>query len=144
VVSVQQGGVEVASTSVDPSTGAYTVAGLADGTYDVVVIAPGYAFDSESGVTVTGGGAGTHSFEISPSEAGLVYGMVTGTSSDMVTVRLRWQGFVVGTVEADSSGYLFDNVVVGDYTVEADDGASTVSGATTVAPASASEVNLGF
>jgi hypothetical protein len=145
VVSLQQGGVEVASTMPDPSTGQYTFTGLADGTYDVVVIAPGYTFDSETGVQVVGGGAGTHSYEIAPSDVGLVWGTVTGASSTDVTMRLRWNGFVIATMDADEfGGYLFDNVPVGDYQVEADDGASVVTGPATVEPASATQVDLGF
>jgi hypothetical protein len=48
VVSAQQGGVEVASTAVD-EVGGYVLA-LPDGTYDLVAIAPGYAYASLAGV----------------------------------------------------------------------------------------------
>jgi hypothetical protein len=143
VVSVQQDGVEVAATMPD-DTGAYAFTELADGTYDVVVIAPGYTFDAEMGVVVEDGTAGTHSFEIAPSDAGAVYGTATSSASSEVTVRLRWSGFVVATMDADPDDgtYLFDNVVVGDYDVEATDGSSDASQPVTVTPANATQVDF--
>jgi hypothetical protein len=143
VVSVQQGGVEVAATTPD-ETGHYEFTELADGTYDVVVIAPGYTFDSEMGVEVADGTAGTHSFEIAPAGAGAVFGTVTSSGAADVTVMLRWSGFAVATMDADPADgtYLFDNVVEADYDVEATDGTSNASQPVTVTPANAFQVDL--
>ena len=52
VVSAQQAGAEIASAIVDVTTGDYMIGPLLAGSYDMVVIAPGYGFASESGVAV--------------------------------------------------------------------------------------------
>lgn len=147
VVSAQQNGVEVASVQPDGS-GAYVFEGLADGTYDLVAIAPGYDYASETGVTVTNGSASSsHDFAVAPASVGAVYGTVTPVSDD-VTVTLRWNGFVVATVGADPStgDYVFDNVPAGDYTVVALDesSAATKSGSASVTGGAGTQLDLGL
>jgi hypothetical protein len=142
VVSAQQGGVEVGSDEVD-GFGAYSIAGLADGAYDLVVIAPGYGFASETNVVVTGGAAaGAYDFAVSPAGVGAVFGVVSPAGD--VTVRLVWNGFVVATVAADptTGDYVVDNVPAGSYTVEATDGTSTDSGTADVTAGNATQVDL--
>ncbi len=147
VVSAQQNGAEIASAQVDDA-GGYTFTGLADGTYDLVVIAPGYGFESESGVSVSGGNAtGSHDFAVPPVSPGAIYGVATPVSDD-VTLTLTWNGFVVATVGADPStgDYVFDNVPPGDYTVDAVDGStsSTASGTASVSGGAATQLDLGL
>jgi hypothetical protein len=138
VVSAQQGGVEIASAQPDPVTGAYAIT-LEDGTYDLVVIAPGYDYASETGVSASDG----HDFALTPASTGAIYGYVSPAGED-VTVRLLWNGFVVATVGADPSTgeYVFDNVPAGDYTVEASDGGEPASGEVTVSGGSASPLDF--
>jgi hypothetical protein len=145
VVSAQQNGAEVASATAD-GTGAYALTGLADGTYDLVVIAPGYGYQSETGVSVAGGNAtGSHDFAVAPVSAGAVYGTATPDSDD-VTVHLVWNGFVVATVGADptTGDYVIDNVPPGDYSVDGVDGstAHTASGTVTVTGGAAVRLDL--
>ena len=146
-VSAQQNGVEVAS--VDPDGyGAYVFTGLADGNYDLVVIAPGYAYASETAVSVTGGDAASaHDFAVAPASTGTIYGKVTPTSDD-VTVRLLWNGFVVDTVGADptTGDYVITDVPAGDYTVDATDAStsSSASSAVTVSGGAATALDLGI
>ncbi len=147
VVSAQQNGVEVGSIQPD-GFGSYSLAGLADGTYDLVVIAPGYDYASETGVTVTSGSAtGSHDFAVAPAAVGAVYGVVTPVSDD-VTVQLLWNGFVVATVGADPStgDYVIDNVPAGDYTVVALDEstAATKSSAASVSGGAGTQLDLGL
>lgn len=143
VVSAQQAGVEVASATVD-GTGGYHVAGLADGTYDLVAIAPGYAYGKELGVVVSGGAAaGNHDFALAPTGTGAVYGVVTPAGENL-TVRLYTDGLLVATVGGDPSTgeYVFDAVPPGDYTVVATDGVSSASGTVTAVAASAVPLDL--
>ena len=147
VVSAQQGGVEVGSVAPD-AYGSYALAGLSDGTYDLVAIAPGYAYAAESDVTVSGGAVvGTHDFALDPAEVGTVYGVVTPTSDD-VTVRLLWNGFVVDAVGADPStgDYVLTNVPAGDYTLDVVDASTSASAAPTVSVAggTATQVDVGL
>jgi hypothetical protein len=140
LVSAQQNGSEVASADLvtDPETGviSYAFTTLADGTYDLVVIAEGFAFASETGVVLTGGTtSAAHDFSASPIEEGglgVVDGTVSvsATSADNVTVTLVWNGFTVDTVAADPTTgyYIFLNVPPGDYTVVATDDVNTTSG----------------
>lgn len=142
VVSAQQNGVEVASVAVD-SVGGYVLA-LADGTYDLVAIAPGYAYASSLGVVVSGGAAsGAVDFAIAPASVGSIYGTVS-PAGDNVTVRLLWNGLVVASVGADpvTGEYLLDSVPADGYTVEASNGSSTSSGAATVSGGAGTQVNL--
>ena len=147
VVSAQQNGAEVASVQPDGS-GGYTFTGLADGSYNLVVIAPGYGYQSETGVSVSGGNAtGHHDFAVPPVSPGAIYGVVTPVSDD-VTVHLTWNGFVVATVGADPStgDYVIDNVPPGDYSVDAVDGSTThtASGSVTVTGGNATQLDLGL
>lgn len=142
VVSAQQGGVEVASVAVD-EVGGYVLA-LADGTYDLVAIAPGYAYASLVGVVVTGGAAaGAQDFAVAPASVGSIYGTVS-PAGDNLTVRLLWNGLVVASAGADpvTGEYLLDSVPAGDYTVEAGDGTSTSTGSATVTGGAGTQVNL--
>lgn len=142
VVSAQQGGVEVASTAVD-EVGGYVLV-LPDGTYDLVAIAPGYAYASITGVVVTGGvAAGAQDFAVAPASVGSIYGTVS-PAGDNLTVRLLWNGLVVASVGADpvTGDYLLDSVPAGDYTVEAGNGTSTSTGSATVTGGAGTQVNL--
>jgi hypothetical protein len=144
VVSIQQDGVAVATAEADQTTGAWSVAALEDGTYDVVVIAPFYDYALETDVTVTSGTGGTsHDFTISPANAGALYGWVDPVTED-TTVRVRWNGVTVATVGADPSDgfYVFDTLPAGDYEVEATDGSSTQTSSATVDGGSATQVDF--
>ena len=143
VVSAQRDGDEAASSEVD-GEGHYAIAGLADGTYDLVVIAPGYDYKVESGVVVTGGSAAeSHDLAVSPASVGSIYGTVTPAGD--VTVRLLIAGgLVVGSVAADpvTGDYGFDNVPAGSYTVEATDGTNTTSATPTVTGGAGTQQDL--
>lgn len=142
-VSAQQAGVEVASATVD-ATGGYRVVGLADGTYDLVAIAPGYAYGKELGVVVSGGAAaGNHDFALAPTPTGAVYGVVTPAGENL-TVRLYSEGLLVATVGGDPSTgeYVFDAVPPGEYTVVATDGVSSASGSVTAEAGTAVPLDL--
>jgi hypothetical protein len=147
VVSAQQNGAEVASVQPD-GTGSYVFSGLADGTYDLIAIAPGYTFATAAGVVVAGGSAaGSQDLSVAPTDTGVVYGVVTPTSDD-VTVVLLWNGFVVSTVGVDPStgDYVSDALPPGDYTVVATDASTsaTASGSATIVGAGATALNLGL
>jgi len=145
VVSAQQNGAEVASVQPD-GFGSYTFTGLADGTYDLVVIAPGYGYASETGVGVSGGSAASaHDFAVAPTGAGTIYGTVTPVSDD-VTVQLVWNGFVVDTVGADpaTGEYVLTDVPAGDYTVVATDASTTASATSAVTVTSGAATSLDF
>ena len=147
MVSAQRNGAEIASAAAD-GAGSYTFAGLADGAYDLVVIAPGYGYQSEMGVSVTGGNAtGSHDFAVAPVSPGAIYGVVSPVSDD-VTVHLVWNGFVVATVGADpaTGDYVFDGVPPGDYAVDAVDGSTThtASGSVSVSGGAATLLDLGL
>lgn len=147
VVSAQQGGAEVASATVDVTSGDYRIGPLVAGTYDLVVIAPGYGFASETGVVVTPqeDSAG-HDVTLAASAVGDLDGTVavTDTVPEDVTVELVWNGFVVATTGIDpvTGAYGFTGVPVGDYTVVAGDGTSTTSGTGTVPDGASVTVDL--
>jgi hypothetical protein len=142
VVSAQQAGAEVASATVD-AVGGYALT-LADGTYDLVALAPGYAYATQLGVVVAGGAAsGALDFALTPASVGSIYGTVS-PAGDNLTVRLLWNGLVVASVGADpvTGEYLLDPVPAGDYTVEAGNGTSTSTGAATVTGGAGTQVDL--
>lgn len=145
-ISVQQNGVEVATAGPD-EFGMYSVEGLPDGSYDVVVIAPGYDYALETGIVVTdGSAAAAHDFMISQaSGTGAVYGVVSPPSDDL-TIRLIWNGVTVATVGGDptTGEYLIDNVPAGDYTVEASNASNAVSAAASVSGGSGTQVDIGL
>jgi hypothetical protein len=147
IVSAQQAGAEVASTAVDTTTGTYLLGPLLAGTYDLVVIAPGYGFVSESGVGVLAqqDSAG-HDFVLTPAGVGDVAGTIafTTTLPDEVTVDLLWSGFVVAATGIDdvTGAYAFVGVPAGSYTVRASDGTADVSGPATVTTGAATTVDL--
>lgn len=144
VVSAQQNGSEVASVAVD-ELGGYALT-LADGTYDLVAIAPGYDYASITGVVISGGvAAGSLDLAVAPASVGSIYGTVSPAGENL-TVRLLWNGLVVATVGADpvTGEYLLDAVPAGDYTVEASDGTATASGAATVDGGAGTLVDLGL
>lgn len=134
-VSAQQDGAEVASGAVD-GNGDFAITGLPVGSYDLIVLAPGDTFDSETGVSVTDGAtSANHDFSVTNAENGVGTGTIMGTATssvaqDSVTVRLHWHGFLVATVSADTDtgAYQFDPMPNGeDYTVTATDGTTTSS-----------------
>jgi hypothetical protein len=146
VISAQQNGVEVASVQPDPATNTYVFTGLADGTYDLVAIAPGYSFDTETGVVVTGGtAAATHDFSVAPAGVGAIAGTCTPTS-DSITLQLFWNGFLVATVgaEAGVGDYVFDNVPAGDYTVVATDDTTAATSSSPAAVTAGSAATVDF
>lgn len=130
VVSAQQAGVEVASGPVDETTGDYVIGPLAAGTYDLVVIAPGFDFATETGVVVTAQqDSGGHDFVLTPAEVGDVSGTVafTTTLPEDVTVRLMSGTFLVATAAIDTTtgAYAFTDLPAGTYDVVATDGTAT-------------------
>jgi hypothetical protein len=147
VVSAQQAGTEVASATVDVGTGDYQIGPLVAGTYDLVVIAPGYGFASETGVVVVAQqDSPDHDFTLTASAVGDLSGTValTTTVPEDVTVDLIWNGFVVASTGIDSvtGAYAFTGVPVGDYTVVSGDGTASTSGAGTVPDGGSVTVNL--
>lgn len=146
VVSAQQGGKEAASALVDTATGGYVLGPVLAGAYDLVVIAPGYGFASEAGVSVAAeqDSAG-HDFVLTAASTGDIAGTVavTVTLPEAVTVTLTWNGFAVASTGIDSAGaYGFAGVPAGDYTVSASDGTAPVSAAASVTAASTTTVDL--
>jgi hypothetical protein len=147
VVSAQQAGVEKGSAVVDVTTGDYVIGPLLAGTYDLVAMAPGYAFQSEAGVIVVAQqDTAGHDFVLEVSAVGDVEGTVTFTTTDpaAVTVRLEWNGFLVATTAIDTltGGYGFVGVPVGTYTVVAGDGTNSASGPATVTDGAVTTVDL--
>ncbi len=147
VVSAQQAGIEVASATVDVTTGAYVIGPVLSGTYDLVVISPGFGFASESGVVVTAQQqTAGHDFTLTAAAAGTVDGTVTLTTvlAENVTMQLRWNGFLVASTGIDNvtGAYGFAAVPVGTYDVVATDGTSSVTGSAVVADGAATTVDL--
>lgn len=148
VVSAQQAGVEVASAMPDPTTGAYRIGPVLAGTYDLIVIAPGFDFQTEAGVVVTAQQETTgHDFTLTAASGlGDVEGTVTfsETLPEHVTIQLRWSGFLVAStaIDVDTGDYAFVGVPVGTYDVAATDGTATDAGSATVVDAAATTVDL--
>ena len=148
VVSAQQSGVEVASAMVDGTTGTYTIGPILAGTYDLVVIAPGYDFQSKTGVVVTAQQQTTgHDFTLTAAGGlGDVSGTVTFATimPENVTVQLRWSGFLVASTGIDTvtGAYGLTGVPAGTYDVVATDGTASVTGPATVTDATATTVDL--
>ncbi len=146
VVSAQQAGVEVASAGVDGTTGTYSIGPVLAGTYDLVVIAPGYAFASETGVVVTAQqDSFGHDFTLVAAGTGDVTGTVTltGVLADAVTVELRWNGLLVASTAIDDGGaYGFLSVPAGAYDVVATDGTASDIGTATVTTGGSTTVDL--
>lgn len=147
VVSAQVGGVEAGSAVVDTTSGAYVLGPLLAGAYDLVVIAPGFAFASELGVAVTAQqDAPGHDFTLVPAAVGDVTGTVSFTTTlpADVTVSLSWSGFVVAATALDTTtgAYAFLGLPVDGYTVRASDGTSTASGPAVVTDGGTTVVDL--
>lgn len=147
LVSAQQAGAEVASAMVDTTTGAYVVGPLLNGSYDLVVIAPGYGFETEAAVVVLAEqDSSAHDFSLTPSAVGSIDGTVSFTTTlpENVLVLLAWNGFVVGTTAIDTTtgSYGLSGVPVGDYTVVATDGVASESAAAAVTDGGLATVNL--
>lgn len=148
VVSAQQAGVEVASAMPDPITGAYRLGPVLAGTYDLIVIAPGFDFQTEVGVVVTAQQETPgHDFTLTAASGlGDIDGTVTFTATlpEQVTIALRWSGYLVAStsIDTDTGAYGFTGVPVGTYDVVATDGTSTDTGAATVVDAAATTVDL--
>lgn len=147
VVSAQQAGAEIASAIVDVTTGDYMIGPLLAGSYDMVVIAPGYGFASESGVAVVAQqDSSGHDFTLTAASVGDIAGTVafTATLPETVSVSLVWSGFVVATTGIDTTtgAYGFLATPVGDYTVTATDGTTPSSAAATVSAATTTTVDF--
>jgi hypothetical protein len=144
VVTAFQAGAPVASGPVDETTGAYVVGPLLAGTYDLVVSAPGFAFESISGVAVVAeADASGNDFAIDAAATGGISGTVT-PASESATVTLLWSGFAVATTSVDPATgvYAFDGLPVGDYVVNAADGTATASSPATVTDGVTTTVDL--
>ena len=111
----------------DPTTGAYSLTGLADGSYDVLASAPGFAYGTELGVAVVSGSGGPgHDFALVSAGKAVVFGFTTSPLGD-VTVKLSWNGFSIASVDADpaTGEFAFDPVPEGTYSVFFTDGTNT-------------------
>jgi hypothetical protein len=140
-VSAQQNGVEIATSSLDANAG-YSIV-VPDGTYDLIVIAPGSSFASETGVVVSGGGtSAAHDFTIMACEIGSIFGFVTSDSIEDVTIEIQWNGFHVMTVGAGADGYVADRLCPGTYTVIGTGNASSQTQTATVSADSGYEVDF--
>jgi hypothetical protein len=133
VVSAQQFGSEIASAIVDSATGAYHLASLPDGLYDLVALAPGYGFAYETGVSVIAPqDSSGHDFWLSPASTGGISGQVAFSTTDpsIVVVHVVWNGFLVASTGIDpvTGDYGFTSLPIGDYNVAATDGTLTYSG----------------
>lgn len=146
VVSAQQAGVEVASAMPDATTGAYLLGPLLAGTYDLVVIAPGFDFMSEAGVVVTAQQTTSgHDFVLTPATVGDLTGTVTFTVTDptAVKVNLVWNGFAVASTGIDALGaYSLLGLPAGSYTLTATDGTASTSAPATVTGGASTIVDL--
>ena len=100
------------------SSGAYTLTGITEGTYDVIASAPGYAAQTQS-VTVGPGQAASQNFALAPFGVGTVQGQVTDavTGSPVAGATVSYVG---GTATSDSGGmYTLASLPDGNSTVTA-------------------------
>ena len=111
VVTASVGATKVASATANAS-GAYSIAGLGDGTYTVTPANAGYTFSPASQSVTVSNGTATANFASLYS----ISGTISGTGGNGATVTLS--GAASATVTADATGhYIFANLVNGAYTV---------------------------
>src|SRR6266851_3319947 len=105
------------SSAVTDANGAYTIAGLAPGTYTATATASGYTSQSAS-VTLTASTTTTQNFALAPNP-GTITGTVTdaGTAAPISGATVSYSG---GSTTTNSSGvYTLANVTEGSYSVTA-------------------------
>jgi len=115
-VTLTQGTTTVATTTADTS-GNYSFASIANGTYTVTPTKSGFSFDpANQNVTVNGSNVTVPGFTATPVQQSFsISGSVT---SGGATVTLTQNGATVATVTADASGnYSFTSEANGGYTV---------------------------
>ena len=110
-LTVSTGGVTVATVTANAS-GAYSVAGLGDGTYLVVPTNPGFTFVPPSHTVTMSNGNATANFTTAFS----ISGTIAGAGGNRATVTLS--GAASATTTADASGHFaFPDLANGAYTV---------------------------
>src|SRR6266851_1311350 len=105
------------ASAVTDANGAYTIAGLAPGTYTATATASGYTSQSAS-VTLTAGTTTTQNFALAPNP-GTITGTVTdaGTAAPLAGATVSYSGG--STTTNSSGGYTLANVTEGSYSVTA-------------------------
>jgi len=128
-------------SAVTDAGGAYTISGLAPGTYTATATASGYASQSAS-VTLTTGSTTTQNFALAPNP-GTITGTVTdaGTAAPIAGATVSYSG---GSTSTDGSGaYTLANVAEGSYTVTAGaTGYASQSRTVTVGPGATATQNF--
>ncbi len=128
-------------SAVTDAGGAYTISGLAPGTYTATATASGYASQSAS-VTLTTGSTTTQNFALAPNP-GTITGTVTdaGTAAPIAGATISYSG---GSTSTDGSGaYTLANVAEGSYTVTAGaTGYASQSRTVTVGPGATATQNF--
>src|SRR5216683_2522627 len=105
------------ASAVTDANGAYTIAGLAPGTYTATATASGYTSQSAS-VTLTASTTTTQNFALAPNP-GTITGTVTdaGTAAPISGATVSYSGG--STTTNSSGGYTLANVAQGSYSVTA-------------------------
>ncbi|TME80751.1 MAG: hypothetical protein E6I43_13045, partial [Chloroflexi bacterium] len=128
-------------SAITDANGAYTIAGLAPGTYTATATASGYASQSTS-VTLTTGSTTTQNFALAPNP-GTITGTVTdaGTGAPIAGATVSYSG---GSTSTDGSGaYTLANVAEGSYSVTASaTGYASQSRTVTVGPGATATQNF--
>ncbi|MGO9211040.1 MAG: N,N-dimethylformamidase beta subunit family domain-containing protein [Terriglobales bacterium] len=137
-VTASLNGTTVATATAN-AAGAYTLAGLGDGTYTVTPTNAGYTFSPASqSVTITNG-SGTANF----SSLYSITGTISGTGGNGATVTLS--GAATATVIASASGaYTFTGLASGAYTVTPSNTGFTFSPASKAITISKANVTANF
>ncbi len=129
------------ASAVTDANGAYTIAGLAPGTYTATATASGYTSQSAS-VTLTAGTTTTQNFALAPNP-GAITGTVTdaGTAAPISGATVSYSG---GSTTTNSSGvYTLANVTEGSYSVTASaTGYTNQSRTVTVGPGATATQNF--
>ncbi|MGP8153547.1 MAG: carboxypeptidase-like regulatory domain-containing protein [Smithella sp.] len=122
-VTINLTGAATTSTTTNATTGAYSLTGMADGTYTVTPSLSGYTFSPVSAiVTVNGGDATVTTFVATATSASTykISGTVTasGAVKSGVTMTLTLGSTEMGTYSTDAGGnYSFSGLLAGSYTV---------------------------
>jgi len=127
-VSVTLSGSSTATTTADPSTGAYSFAGLANGSYTVTPTKSGFTMTpSNRAVTVSGANVSGVDFTAAPVPTFSLSGTITPVPLGAgATVALT--GASTASTTTDSNGnYTFTNLNNGSYTVTPTKGGATMS-----------------
>ena len=128
-------------SAVTDASGAYTIDGLAPGTYTATATASGYASQSAS-VTLTAGSTTTQNFALAPNP-GTITGTVTdaGSAAPIAGATVSYSG---GSTTTNGSGaYTLANVAEGSYSVTASaTGYASQSRTVTVGPGATATQNF--